>query len=212
MTPKAIIFDLGGVVLSSPLAVMAQVQAEQGEAMSTVVSILSNYADDGPWAQLERGEVEADEFCTLLDAQTAAKGVSFSARRLLDAIATHLHIRPEMVAAIRHLRAHGFQVAALTNNWNAGDGFAERVSQLAPEFDVFVESYRVHMRKPEPRIYRHVLKELNVAPESAVFLDDFGVNLKPAREMGMATIRVGDPTKALQELEALCGLTFPPPE
>ena len=112
-----------------------------------------------------------------------------------------------MLTAIRRLRAAGLRVAALTNAWAAPDR-ESRVEPLAHEFDCFVESFRVGMRKPEPRIYELVCRRLDVQPAAAIFLDDLGGNLKPARAIGMTTIKVGDAAPALAELECLVGISL----
>ena len=72
-------------------------------------------------------------------------------------------------------------------------------------FDVVIESSKVGVRKPDPRFYEIALDAVDVAPDDAVFLDDLGVNLKPARALGMTTIKVDDPAVALAELEAVVG-------
>ena len=109
-----------------------------------------------------------------------------------------------MLAAIRRLRATGLGVAALTNAWATPDR-PSRVEPLRRKFDCFVESFRVGMRKPDPRIYELVCRQLDL-PAAAIFLDDLGGNLKPARAMGMTTVKVGDAAPALVELERLLGL------
>ena len=118
-----------------------------------------------------------------------------------------------MVAALRAIRAHGLRTAALTNNWRADDGAAvgERHSELFDSFDVVVESAREGLRKPDPRIYELTCERLAVPPTDAVFLDDLGVNLKTARALGMATIKVVDPDAALGELAALLGFALGDP-
>jgi putative hydrolase of the HAD superfamily len=120
--------------------------------------------------------------------------------------------RPVMLEAIRRIRAAGLRVAALTNNWVADtprhgpDGTGTARSRLDPHFDVFVESAVVGLRKPDPRIYALVCEKLGLDPSRVAFLDDIGRNLKPARELGMATIKVDDPEQALRELGALLEL------
>jgi epoxide hydrolase-like predicted phosphatase len=113
-----------------------------------------------------------------------------------------------MIEAIRRLRSSGLKVAALTNNWVSSDGQYERMTGLRAEFDVFVESCRVGLRKPDPRIYELVCSELGVQPSQVVFLDDIGQNLKAARQLGMATIKVSAPAEALLELERTLGLNL----
>ena len=112
--------------------------------------------------------------------------------------------RPQMLEAIRRLRARGLRTAALTNNW-VSEG-KRQTDTLRERFDVFVESAVVGLRKPDPRIYELVCRELGVPPARTAFLDDIGLNLKPARALGMATIKVVEPDAALRELGALLGL------
>jgi putative hydrolase of the HAD superfamily len=118
--------------------------------------------------------------------------------------------RPEMLTAITRIHESGLKTAALTNNWVADDGVGmqERVPELADVFDLIIESSIVGLRKPDPRIYELVCERLDVEPTAAIFLDDLGVNLKPARAMGMTTIKVDDPHDAIAELEAALGLAL----
>jgi len=119
-----------------------------------------------------------------------------------------------MVAAIRSLRARGLRTAALTNNWTDADGQThvsgptETARRLDALFDTIVESALEGLRKPDPRIYELTCARLGVTPDAAVFLDDLGANLKPAREMGMTTIKVDDPHDALRALSALVGFAL----
>jgi putative hydrolase of the HAD superfamily len=112
--------------------------------------------------------------------------------------------RPQMLEALRRLRVRGLRTAALTNNW-VSEG-TRPTDWLRARFDVFVESSVVGLRKPDPRIYELVCRELGVPPPRAAFLDDIGLNLKPARALGMATIKVTEPDAALRELGALLGV------
>ncbi len=115
-------------------------------------------------------------------------------------------LRPSMVEAIRRIRANGLRTGALTNNW-ASDG-ADRHVELRDHFDAFVESSRVGLRKPDPRIYELACRELAVEPRQAVFLDDIGRNLKAARQLGMTTIKVDTPEQALAELSGALGFAL----
>jgi epoxide hydrolase-like predicted phosphatase len=119
-----------------------------------------------------------------------------------------------MLAALRAIRAHGLRTAALTNNWRADDGatMGDRQAGLFDLFDVVVESAVEGLRKPDPRIYELTCARVGVAPDEAVFLDDLGVNLKPARALGMATIKVSDPDSALGELADVLGFALDDPD
>jgi putative hydrolase of the HAD superfamily len=110
-----------------------------------------------------------------------------------------------MVTAIGAIRRHGLKTAALTNNWADDQARTDRVSPTGDWFDVTVESAVEGLRKPDPRIYALVCERLAVTPPATVFLDDLGANLKPARELGMTTIKVAEPDTALAELEGVLG-------
>ena len=202
---RAVLFDFGGVILSSPFEAFAAYERRVGVPEGTIRSINATDVHTNAWARLERAEVDLDGFVALFEAEARAAGHELSGAEVLECLRGEL--RPEMLTAIRRLRER-FAVALLTNNfltgmpdWSSGGSFHE----LVDLFDVVVESSRVGVRKPEPRVYEIALEELDIAPSQAVFLDDLGVNLKPAREMGMITIKVGDPTVALAELEAVVG-------
>ncbi len=204
----AVIFDLGGVVLESPLDYIAEFERRHGLPAGFIARIVGQYTaeEDGPWHRLERGEIALERFCEAFDEAIVAAGERASTAKLLAGLAEHMTVRPPVVRAIRRLRSHGYRVGALTNTWFSGDGLYERVSRLREEFDAFVESCRVGMRKPEPRIYALACRELEIRPRDAIFLDDIGGNLRPARELGMTTIKVEDPTAALEQLGRLIGL------
>lgn len=110
-----------------------------------------------------------------------------------------------MARAISRIREAGLRTAALTNNWPRSDIGVDSPVANTLGFDVIVESAVVGLRKPDPRIYELVLTELEVEASAAVFLDDLGINLKPARAMGMTTIKVADPDRALADLSATLG-------
>ena len=199
---RAIIFDLGGVVLGSPLPAIAAYETQTGLPPHFVARLVVEGGDDGPWARLERGELDAQAFSAAFEQQAVAAGCRLDGASLLGRIADATVVRAPMLTAGRRLRDAGLRVAALTNAWATPDR-ESRVESLAHEFDCFVESFRVGMRKPEPRIYELVCRRLDVQPAAAIFLDDLGGNLKPARAIGMTTIKVGDAAPAIAELERL---------
>lgn len=205
---EAVIFDLGGVVLPSPFEAWAEYERELGLDVGFIRHVVAAEGDDGAWARHERGELSFDEFCEAFEAQCAAAGgEAVSAAEVMARLASRPDPRPEMLDAIRIIRERGLKTAALTNNWHVEDDAPDeepRAQMLAPLFDTVVESAVEGLRKPDPRIYRLVCERIGVEPTAAVFLDDLGVNLKPAREMGMTTIKVVDPLDALAQLsEAL---------
>jgi putative hydrolase of the HAD superfamily len=153
--------------------------------------------------------VSIEEFCELFEAEARAAGGELDARDVLGRLRGH--IRPEMVEAVRRCREH-LKTACLTNNFVAPDA-AHPEGRMDPEsfegvlelFDVVVESSKAGCRKPDPRFYEIACEALDIEPHEAVFLDDLGINLKPARAMGMTTIKVVDPADALAELERVVG-------
>lgn len=207
MSIHAVIFDLGGVVLGSPLAAFLEYERELGLPEHTLNRGIVAAGAAGPWARLERGEIDMRQFYAAFDAEHAARGITLSAEALMAKVTLNTAVRPEMVAAIRRLREHGLKVAALTNNWSSDDQ-AGKMDVLRAEFDVFIESVKVGLRKPDPKIFELVCRELGVEPRQAAFLDDIGLNVKAARALGMATIKVLDAQQALRELSELTGLAL----
>jgi len=201
---RAVIFDLGGVVLGSPLHAIADYEREHGIAPGSVNRVVADTGAEGAWGRLERGLVGLAAFAPAFEAECAAAGFAIDARVMFERMAAASQPRPAMLAAIRALRARGLRVAALTNNWpseDRGDGMRE----LRDHFDAFFESSVLGLQKPDPRIYQHACSALAIAPEQAVFLDDIGRNLKTARALGMQTIKVDTPEQALAELAGLLG-------
>lgn len=198
------VFDLGGVVFPSPLDVFRAYERDHGLPHRFLSEVVLADPEHGAWSRLERGELSFDEFCDAFDAECAAHGGAVSARELMGAVRVGLDARPGMVTAIAAIRRHGLKTAALTNNW-ADDPASRRTSPVTDWFDVVVESAVEGVRKPDPRIYELVCARLDVSPPATVFLDDLGANLKPARELGMTTIKVADADAALAELAAVLG-------
>lgn len=199
----AVIFDLGGVVCDSPLAAIARYEREHGLPPRAVDRVVVEAGPAGAWARLERGELALAAFYPAFEADCRARGLALDAARLMAYVAEAGRPRPEMLEAVRRLRAAGLGVAALTNNWITG---RPGPHPLRAHFPIFIESSAVGLRKPDPRIYELACRELGVAPAAAAFLDDIGSNLKAARALGMTTIKVADPRAALTELGALVGL------
>jgi putative hydrolase of the HAD superfamily len=200
----AVIFDLGGVVMDSPLDAIARYERHHGLAPQTVGRAIVAAGDGGAWSRLERGELAVADFFPAFEADCRAQGVELDGARVMAYIAEAAVPRPAMVEAIRRIRARGLRVAALTNNWVSTEARPGR-AELRELFDVFVESSAVGMRKPDPRIYQLTCRQLGVEPARAAFLDDIGANLKPARALGMTTIKVEDPRAALEALGAVLG-------
>ena len=201
-TVRAVIFDLGGVVIDSPLHAIARYERELGIPEGVVNRVVVDTGPSGAWSRLERGEVAMLDFHRDFEAELLAVGHPISAADMMARIA-ECGPRPAMLEAIRRIRARGLRAGALTNNW-ANDR-AEPTHALKDLFDAFIESSKVGLRKPDPRIYQLACSSLGVAPNEAVFLDDIGRNLKAARELGMRTIKVDAPGPALAELSSHLG-------
>jgi putative hydrolase of the HAD superfamily len=204
MSIRAVIFDFGGVILTSPFEAFARYERENGLPDGFLRQLNASNPDDNAWARLERSQVDLDGFAELFAAEAREAGYEVDGRQVLSLLVGDL--RPEMVTALR--RCHEkLATGLLTNNFVAFDRTSSDgpMAEVMGMFDVVVESSRVGLRKPDPAIYRLVCDQLDVVPEEAVFLDDLGVNLKPARAMGMTTIKVVDPADALAELEAVVG-------
>jgi len=203
----AVIFDLGGVVLGSPLHAIAAFEREQGIPAGFVNRVVMETAPRGAWSRLERGELALEEFFVAFERDCAAAGQVLSARAMMERMAESALPRPAMLEAVQRIRARGLKTAALTNNWR-DEGHEAGTRELSAHFDAVVESSVVGLRKPDPRIYQLACDELDVRPAEAIFLDDIGRNLKTARQLGMATIKVDDPDQALAELEGLLGFAL----
>lgn len=212
MKRTAVLFDLGGVVLGSPLQAIREYEAELGLERNAINRVAGGSNPQGAWSRLERGELELDAFYPAFEADCRAAGIEMDARVMMQRMSTATEPRAEMLAAIAQLRANAFRVGALTNNWahtedeHAGPARSDGTRALKAHFDVFIESSVEGLRKPDPAIYRLACQRLDKRPDEVVFLDDIGGNLKAARALGMATIKVDDPGTALDELARVVGL------
>lgn len=205
---NTVLFDLGGVVLGSPLHAIRDYERELGFEHNAINRVAANTAPHGAWSRLERGEIEMEMFYVEFESDCSATGLSIDARLMMQRMSEASDPRPIMLTAVARLREAGFKVGALTNNWGHAED-AERndgTRALRDRFDVFIESSVEGLRKPDPAIYRLACQRLDSTPEEMIFLDDIGGNLKPALAMGMATIKVDEPERALSELSALVGL------
>jgi putative hydrolase of the HAD superfamily len=202
---RAALFDFGGVILSSPFDAFASYEAANGLPPGFLRQVNATDPDTNAWAQLERGAVTLDQFGVLFAAEAAALGHEVDPSAVLRLLAGE--VRPAMVEAVRRC-ADRMITGLLTNNFVAADGRGNRDDELGEVlglFDAIIESSRVGVRKPDPLFYEIACTTLDIAPTEAVFLDDLGVNLKPARAMGMLTIKVTDPDVAIVELEEVLG-------
>jgi len=210
MSIRAAFFDFGGVILSSPFEAFNGFEEREGLPRDFIRTVNATNADTNAWARFERSEVPFETFCDLFEEECRSAGHEVSARELMPLLAGE--IRPAMVQAVRRCREEGLVTACLTNNWVGFTDFPERARAEGRDvalglFDHVVESSKVGVRKPDPAFYELACEVADVRPTEAVFLDDLGVNLKPAAAMGMTTIKVVDPDQALADLERAVGFS-----
>lgn len=207
---RAVFWDFGGVILSSPFDAFLQYEAQKGLPEGFLRSVNATNPDANAWALLERNEVSPRDFDALFLAESTALGHPVPGADVLKLLAGE--IRPAMVEALDTVKAAGYAMACLTNNVVGGDGATpERrtaVAAVMARFDAVIESSKVGCRKPETRFYEIACETLQVSPHECVFLDDLGVNLKPAAAMGMHTIKVINPDDALAALSAALQLSL----
>ena len=207
---EAVIWDFGGVLTSSPFEAFARFETERGLPADIIRRTNAANHLENAWAKFERAEVDVETFDSLFAAESLALGAEVRGRDVLPLIAGDL--RPEMVEALRRIKSQ-FKTGCITNNLPANaigsaSGRTLYVAEVMSLFDHIIESAKIGLRKPDPRIYRMMVDALAVDPTACVYLDDLGVNLKPAREMGMTTIKVTDAAQAITELEAATGLSL----
>lgn len=212
MTRDTVIFDFGGVITSSPFEAFNRMEAERGLPHNLVRRINSANPDANAWALFERAEIDAQRFDSLFAQEAQALGHELPGRDVLALLSGD--IRPDMVAALDWLKANGYRIGCITNNVPAGHGAqmsssadkAEAIAAIMARFDHVVESSKVGIRKPDPAIYRLACDALGVVPGQCVYLDDLGINCKPAAALGMAAIKVSASAQALADLEIVLGL------
>jgi len=208
---SAVVFDLGGVLTESPITQFTAYEREAGLPEGLIVRLNSTDPDTNAWARFERNELDVAGFSTAFEAEALGAGHRVEAARVLAALRGKL--RPSMVEAVRRLRTAGLPLALLSNNVAPMERTGP-IGELLGLFDAVVESSVEGVRKPEPEIYRRALTRLSEAVGRTIeatdcaYLDDLGINLKPARELGFSTIKVVDPADALAELRKLVGFAL----
>jgi putative hydrolase of the HAD superfamily len=199
---QAVLWDFGGVILSSPFEAFNTYEAQKELPTDLIRRVNSTNPHTNAWALLERNDISPQEFDQLFATESEALGHRVPGADVLALLSGE--VRPRMVQALDTVKAAGFKIACLTNNVvSTEEPATERQAQVRTimhKFDHVVESSKVGCRKPEPRFYEIACELLNVSPNECVFLDDLGINLKPAAAMGMRTIKVVNPDDALAEL------------
>ena len=208
---KAVLWDFGGVFTSSPFEAFNRYEAENGLPEDFLRSINATDPETNAWAQLESSQVSVDEFDELFAREAETRGHRVMGKEVLDLLSGD--VRPEMVSALGIIKQN-HRIGCITNNVNTGQGpgmaktsdKASQVAEIMAMFDVVIESSKVGIRKPDPKIYQMTCEQMSIAPEETIYLDDLGINLKPARALGMATIKVLNANQALADLEKLLGI------
>ena len=214
MAFEAVIFDFGGVFTTSPVQNFAAFESEHDLPERFIGNVIKTNHHTNAWAQFERAEMTLEDFDDAFAVESKAAGFEIRGKTLVKLL--KLHFNHNMIDALTRVKAAGYKTGCITNNLPKLDS----KGMLAPEesralatrinavFDHIIESSKAGVRKPEPRIYEMMCEALAVAPAGCIFLDDLGINLKPARAMGMTTIKVpfADVSPAITELFALLEL------
>jgi putative hydrolase of the HAD superfamily len=207
---EAVIWDFGGVLTTSPFEAFARFEREHGLPADIIRRTNAVNHHENAWAQFERAELDIEAFDQLFATESLALGAEVRGKDVLPLLSGDL--RPEMVEALRRVKEK-FKTGCITNNLPANaigsaSGRSLYVAEVMALFDHIIESAKIGLRKPDPRIYRMMIDALGVDAKNCVYLDDLGVNLKPAREIGMTTIKVVSAPQAIAELEAATGLAL----
>ena len=208
---KAVLWDFGGVITSSPFEAFNRYEADNDLPKDFLRSINATDPETNAWAQLESSQVSVDEFDELFAREAETRGHRVMGKEVLDLLSGD--VRPEMVSALGIIKQN-YRIGCITNNVNTGQGpgmaktsdKASQVAEIMAMFDVVIESSKVGIRKPDPKIYQMTCEQMSIAPEETIYLDDLGINLKPARTLGLATIKVLNANQALADLEKLLGI------
>lgn len=207
---QAVIWDFGGVLTSSPFEAFSRYEDERGLPRDFVRSVNARNIHENAWARLERSEVSADEFDDLFRSESKSLGHEVPGKDILALLSGA--VRPAVVNALKVCKANT-KVGCITNNAPVGKGAgmssdenkAAQVAEILATFDHVIESSKLGIRKPDPRIYALMCEALDVDPAHCIYLDDLGINLKPAREMGMHTIKVVSEDQLLNDLRKATG-------
>ena len=205
MKIKTIIFDFGGVITNSPIEGFKKLEKTHGYSKGLITGINMNNPDNNAWARSERGEIEIDTFLSQFEQEALEIGHDINADEIL--IQLYGSPRPIMIKKIISLsKSNKYKLICLTNVLKGIEKFMpkereEVVNNIMSYFDKIYESYKIGMRKPEARIYEYIIKDLEINPKETIFLDDLGMNLKTARQLGINTIKVINPIDAIKTLD-----------
>lgn len=205
---EAVIFDFGGVFTSSPFEAFARYEQQNELPVDLIRKINSQNHLTNAWARFERAELDLDSFDKAFADEALALGHYVPGKDIIGLLSGDFRL--EMIEALRRIKSK-FKTGCITNNVPANmtgsnHGRTLYAKDVMALFDHVIESAKAGIRKPDPRIYEMMCEMLKVKPDACIYLDDLGVNLKPARAMGMATIKVESGPQAIAELEKLTGM------
>lgn len=206
---EAVLWDFGGVFTSSPFEAFTRYEQEKGLPEGLIRKINSINHQSNAWALFERAELDLDGFDKAFAAEAKGHGYEVPGRDIIPLLAGAF--RPEIIEALRRIKTK-FKTGCITNNVpsmqasGAGQPANLYKSEIMEMFDHVIESSKTGIRKPDPRIYQMMCEALGVSPAACVYLDDLGINLKPARALGMTTIKVETGPQAIAELEQATGM------
>ena len=210
---SSVFWDFGGVITSSPFEAFSNFELNNNLPKDFIRKVNSTNHKSNAWAQLEQSKINLEEFDVLFKKESKSLGYEVSGGQILNLLQGE--IRPEMVNALEKLKKENFTLACLTNNFNSGDknqsaldDINEERTKIMNNFDYIIESKELGIRKPDIEFYLKALEISGADPKKTIFLDDLGINLKPAKELGMTTIKVLDSDQALKELSNLVGINF----
>lgn len=207
---EAVIFDFGGVITESPFEAFNKLESARGLPKDFIRRINATNPHDNAWAKFERAEINPDAFDVAFADEARAQGFELGGRDVIACLAGA--VRPSMLEALRRISTR-FKTGCITNtvksdNKQGGMWNNRGIDEAMSLFQHVIESSKVGIRKPDPRIYRMMTEALAVDPARCIYLDDLGINLKPAREMGMTTLKVEAAGPTIEALEGHLGLTL----
>ncbi|HZZ87362.1 MAG TPA: HAD-IA family hydrolase [Caulobacteraceae bacterium] len=214
MAIEAVLWDFGGVFTTSPFEAFNRYEIARGVPKDLIRTVNATNPLENAWALFERAQIDRDGFDMKFLEESTALGHPIRGAEVLPLLSGD--VRPRMVEALKLCKQH-YRVGCITNNMAQGHGPSMATSEAAASksasimamFDVVIESSKAGVRKPDPRIYQMACERMGVAPSACIYLDDLGINCKPAAALGMKAIKVVTEAQALDDLAALTGLTFP---
>jgi putative hydrolase of the HAD superfamily len=211
---EAVLWDFGGVFTTSPFEAFNRYEASRGIPKDLIRTVNATNPLENAWALFERAKIDRDGFDMKFLEESTALGHPVRGAEVLPLLSGD--VRPRMVEALKLCKQH-FKVGCITNNMAQGHGpgmasseaGASRAAAIMAMFDCVIESSRAGVRKPDRRIYLMACEQIGAEPAACVYLDDLGINCKPAAELGMKAIKVVSEAQALDDLAAATGLSFP---